>query len=195
MYLIRYVMSRIVVFWLSIAILVYGWFNNAKLVNAGFVASETFLKNLTGLDQTGRAETVAVHILHAGDLVVIGAIMLAVTLVLTVLRNLVLGTGEHRMTVLKAIAHVVVLLLLSYAVLAAVWWHDARLVNAWFDASKTVMAQGTAWIDPRGQLDLVVRTLGLARHLVVACIMLTLALMWEILKATGRGARALVVRR
>ena len=50
MYLIRYVMSRIVVFWLSIAILVYGWFNNAKLVNAGFGASETLVKNLTKLD-------------------------------------------------------------------------------------------------------------------------------------------------
>ena len=41
MYLIRYVMSRLFVFWLSIVILVYGWFNNAKLVNAGFGASET----------------------------------------------------------------------------------------------------------------------------------------------------------
>ena len=184
MYLIRYVMSRIFVFWLSIAILVYGWFNNAKLVNAGFVASETFLKNLTVLDQTGRAETVAVHVLHAGDVVVIGAIMLAVTLVLTVLRNLVLGSGERRMTVARAIAHVVILLLLSYAVLAAVWWHDARLVNAWFDASKTVMAQVTAWIDPRGQLDLV-----------VGCIMLALALVWELLKWAGRGGRAVTARR
>ena len=98
------------------------------------------------------------------------------------------------MTVLKAIAHVVVLLLLSYAVLAAVWWHDARLVNAWFEASRALMSQIAAAIDPRGQLDLIFRTLGLARHLVVACIMLALALAWEILKAAGRGARALVVR-
>jgi hypothetical protein len=54
MYLIRYVMTRLFVFWLSIIILVYGWFNNAKLVNASFGASETLVKNLTGLDQTGR---------------------------------------------------------------------------------------------------------------------------------------------
>ena len=195
MFLIRYVMSRIVVFWLSIAILVYGWFNNAKLVNAGFVASETFLKNLTVLDQTGRAETVAVHVLHAGDIVVIGAIMLAVTLVLTVLRNLVLGSGERRMTVARAMAHVVILLLLSYAVLAAVWWHDARLVNVWFDASRVLIRQAAAAIDPGGQLDLVLRTLGLARHLVVGCIMLALALVWEILKWAGRGGRAVTARR
>ncbi|HUR57131.1 MAG TPA: hypothetical protein VM029_05450 [Opitutaceae bacterium] len=194
MYLIRYVTSRIVVFWLSICILVYGWFNDAKLVNAAFGASETFLKNLTGLDQTGRAETVAVHILHAGDLVVIGAIMLAVTLVVTVLRNLVLGSGERRMTVARAIAHVVVLLLLSYAVLAAVWWHDARLVNAWFDASRALIGQAAAAIDPGGQLDLVLRTLGLARHLVVGCIMLALALVWETLKWAARGGRAVTVR-
>ena len=50
MYLIRYVMSRLFVFWLSIVILVYGWFNNAKLVNAGFGASETLVKNLTRLE-------------------------------------------------------------------------------------------------------------------------------------------------
>jgi len=195
MYLLPYVMSRIAVFWLSIAILVYGWFNNAQLVNAGLSASETLVKNLARLDATGKVETVAVHILHVGDLVVIGAIMLVVTLVLTALRNLTLGTGEHRMTLVKAIAHVVVLLVLSYAVLAAVWWHDARLVNAWFDASRALMAQVTAAIDPRGQLDLIVRTLGLARHLIVACIMLTLALAWEMLKAVGRGAYATVVRR
>ena len=194
MYLIRYVMSRIFVFWLSIAILVYGWFNNPKLVNTGFSASEALVKNLTRLDDTGRTETVAVHILHVGDLVVIGAIMLVVTLVLTALRNLTLGSGEHRMTVVKAIAHVVVLLVLSYSVLAAVWWHDARLANAWFDASRTLVGQVAAAIDPRGQLDLVLRTLGVARHLVVACLMLTLALAWEILKAVGRGARALFVR-
>ena len=195
MYLIRYVMSRIFVFWLSVAILVYGWFNNPKLVNTGFGASEALVKNLTRLDQTGRSETVAVHILHVGDLVVIGGIMLVVTLVLTALRNVVMGSGERRMTVLKAIAHVIVLLVLSYAVLAAVWWHDARLVNAWFDASRALMAQVAAAIDPRGQLDLVLRTLGVARHLVVACIMLALALVWEILKAVGRGAHALLVRR
>ena len=195
MYLLRYVMSRIFVFWLSIAILVYGWFNNAKLVNAGFGASEALVKNLTGLDQTGRTETVAVHILHVGDLVVIGAIMLVVTLVLTALRNLTLGSGEHRMTVIKAIAHLVVLLVLSYTVLAAVWWYDARLVNAWFEASRTLVGQVAAAIDPRGQLDLVFRTLGLARHLVVACLMLAFALAWEILKAALRGAHALVVRR
>ena len=109
MYLTRYVMSRLFVFWLSILILVYGWFNNAKLVNAGFGASETLVKTLTRLDKTGRSETVAVHILHVADLVVIGAIMLVVTLVLTFLRNLVLGSGERRMTVARAIAQVVAL--------------------------------------------------------------------------------------
>jgi len=195
MYLIRYVMSRIFVFWLSIAILVYGWFDNPKLVNAGFGASEALVKNLTRLDDTGRTETVVVHILHVGDLVVIGAIMLVVTLVLTALRNLTLGSGEHRMTVVKAIAHVVVLLVLSYIVLAAVWWHDARLVNAWFDASRTLVGQVAAAIDPRGQLDLVLRTLGVARHLVVACLMLALALAWEILKSALRGAHAVLARR
>ena len=41
MYLIRYVMSRIFVFWLSIAILVYGWFSNPQLVNTGFGTGET----------------------------------------------------------------------------------------------------------------------------------------------------------
>jgi hypothetical protein len=194
MYLIRYVMSRLFVFWLSIVILVYGWFNNAKLVNAGFGASETLVKNLTGLDQTGRTETVAVHILHVGDLVVIGFIMLVVTLVLTVLRNLVLGSGERRMTVARAIAHLLALLVLSYIILAAVWWHDARLVNAWFDASRAVIGQVAAAIDPAGQLDLVLRTLGVARHLVVGCIMLALALVWESLKWAGRGGRALVTR-
>ena len=195
MYLIRYVMSRIVVFWLSIAILVYGWFNNPSLVNAGFGTSEALVKNLTRLDETGKAETVAVHILHAGDLVVIGAIMLVVTLVLTALRNLTLGSGQHRMTVGKAIAQVVALLVLSYVILAAIWWHDAHLVNAWFDASRALLTQIAAALDPRGQLDLIFRTLGLARHLVVACIMLALALTWEILKSALRGAYALVVRR
>ena len=194
MYLLRYVMSRIFVFWLSITILVYGWFNNPKLVNTGFGATEALVKNLTRLDQTGKTETVAVHILHVGDLMVIGAIMLVVTLVFTVLRNLVLGSGEHRMTVLKAISHVIVLLILSYAVLAAIWWHDARLVNAWFDASRVLIGQFAVAIDPQGQLDLVFRTLGLARHLVVGCLMLALALAWEMLKATLRGVHALIAR-
>lgn len=179
MYLIRYVMSRIFVFWFSIAILVYGWFSNPQLVNTGFNASETLVKNLTSLEGTGKAETVVVHILHAGDLIVIGAIMLVVTLVFTALRNLVLGSGERRMTVARAIAQVIALLVLSYIVLAAVWWYDARLVNAWFDASKAMIRQVAAAIDPRGQLDLVFRTLGLERHLVVACIMLALALTWS----------------
>lgn len=182
-------------FWLAIAILVYGWFDNPKLVNAGFGASEALVKNLTRLDGTGRTETVVVHILHVGDLVVIGAIMLVVTLVLTALRNVTLGSGEHRMTVVKAIAHVVVLLVQSYIVLAAVWWHDARLVNAWFDASRTLVSQVAVAIDPRGQLDLVLRTLGVARHLVVACLMLALALAWEILKSALRGAHAVLARR
>ena len=195
MFLIRYVMSRIVVFWLSIAILVYGWFSSPQLVNTAFGASEALVKNLTGLEATGKAETVAVHILHAGDLIVIGAIMLVVTLVFTALRNLALGSGERRMTVARAIAQVVALLLLSYIILAAVWWYDARLVNAWFDASRALIGQVAAAIDPRGQLDLVFRTLGLARHLVVACIMIALALMWEILKSALRGAYALVARR
>lgn len=189
MYLIRYVMSRIFVFWLSIVILVYGWFNNAKLVNAGFGASETLVKNLTRLEGTGKAETVAVHILHVGDIIMIGAIMLVVTLVLTVSRNLALGSGERRMTAARAIAQVVALLVLSYIVLAAVWWYDARFVNFWFDASRAVMGQVAAVIDPGGQLDLVFRTLGLARHLVVGCIMLALALAWEMLKSTLRAAR------
>jgi hypothetical protein len=57
MYVARYVMSRIFVFWLSVAILVYGWFNHAKLVNDGFRASGTLVKGLTKVDQTGKAET------------------------------------------------------------------------------------------------------------------------------------------
>ena len=92
------------------------------------------------------------------------------------------------MTVVRAMAQVIALLLLAYIVLGAIWWYDAPLVNAWFDASKTMMAQVAAAIDPRGQLDLIFRTLGLPRHLVVACIMLALALVWELLKAAGRGA-------
>jgi hypothetical protein len=194
MYLLRYVVSRIFVFWLSIAILIYGWFSNPQLVNAGLGASETLIKNLTTLEASGKTETVAVHILHAGDLIVIGAIMLVVTLVFTALRNLVLGSGERRMTVMRAVGQVVVLLLLSYAVLAAVWWHDARLVNSWFDASRALLGQAAAAIDPGGRMDLVFRTLGLARHLVVGCIMLALALVWETLKWAGRGGRALVGR-
>jgi len=194
MYLIRYVMSRIFVFWLSIAILVYGWFSNPQLVNNGFDASETLVKNLTSLEGTGKAETVVVHILHTGDLIVIGAIMLVVTLVFTALRNLVLGSGERRMTVARALGQVIVLLVLSYIVLAAIWWHDARLVNAWLDASMALMRQIAAAVDPAGRLDLVFRTLGLPRHLVVACIMLALALTWVMLKSALRGAYALVAR-
>ena len=89
----------------------------------------------------------------------------------------------------------VVLLVLSYIVLAAVWWYDARLVNAWFDASRALIGQLAAAIDPRGQFDLVFRTLGLARHLVVGCLMLALALAWETLKSALRGARAASARR
>jgi hypothetical protein len=117
-------------------------------------------------------------------------IMLAVTLVLTVLRNLVLGSGERRMTVVKAIAHLLVLLVLAYVVLAAVWWYDACRVNDWFNASTVLVGEVAAAIDPRGQLDLVLRTLGLARHLVVGCLMLGLALVWETMKWTLRGTRA-----
>ncbi|MEA2980103.1 MAG: hypothetical protein QOF09_1926 [Alphaproteobacteria bacterium] len=194
MYLLRYVVSRIFVFWLSIAILIYGWFSNPQLVNTGFGVSEMLIKNLTTLEASGKAETVAVQLLHAGDLIVIGAIMLVVTLVFTALRNLVLGSGERRMTVMRAIGQVVVLLLLSYAVLAAVWWHDARLVNSWFDASRALIVQAAAAIDPGGRMELVFRTLGLARHLVVGCIMLALALAWEMLKWAGRGGRTLAAR-
>src|SRR5262245_47378024 len=152
MYLIRYVMSRIFVFWLSIAILVYGWFSNPQLVNNGLGASETLVKNLTSLEGTGKAETVAVHILHAGDLIVIGAIMLVVTLVFTALRNMVLGSGKRRMTVARALSQVIALLVLSYIILAVVWWYDARLVNSWFDASTTLTRQVAATIDPGGRL-------------------------------------------
>ena len=194
MYLTRYITSRLFVFWFSIGILVYGWFNNAKLVNAAFGASETLIKNLAKLDETGRTETVALHVLHVADLVVIGAIMVGVTMVLTIVRNLVLGSGERRMTVARAIAHVVTLLVLSYIVLAAIWWHDARLVNAWFDASRALIGEFAAAIDPQGQLELVFRTLGLARHVVVGCLMLALALAWEILKSTLRGVQWLIAR-
>jgi hypothetical protein len=194
MYVIRYVMSRIFVFWLSVAILVYGWFNHAKLVNDGFGASEAVVKSLSRVDATGKTETVVVHILHVGDLLVIGGIMLVVTLVLTAGRNLVLGSGERRMTLLRAVGHLVTLLVLSYAVLAAVWWYNAPLVNAWFDVSKVLIGQVAAVIDPRGQLDLVFRTLGLSRHLVVACLMLALALGWEMLKWMVRGTRARLAR-
>lgn len=194
MYLLRFVISRFVVFWLSVAILVYGWMTEPQVVNNGIGFSETLVKKLARLESTGKAETVAVHILHVGDLIVIGAIMLVVTIVLTALRNLVLGSGQRRMTVMRAIAQVIVLLLLAYAILAAVWWYDAPRVNAWFDASRALMAEIAAKIDPRGQLDLIFRTLGLARHLVVGCIMLALALAWEILKAAGRGAASLAGR-
>src|SRR5262249_47637220 len=99
MFLIRYVMSRVFVFWLSVAVLVYGWFNHAKLVNEGYNASEALVKALTSVDQTGKTETVVVHILHVGDLVVIGSIMLIVTLILTAVRNLTFGSSGRRMTI------------------------------------------------------------------------------------------------
>jgi hypothetical protein len=182
------------VFWLSVAILVYGWFNHATLVNDGFDVSEALVRSLTKVDESGKTETVVVHILHLGDLLVIGVIMLMVTLVLTAARNLTLGSGERRMTVVKAVGHLLILLVLSYAILAAVWWYDARLVNAWFDLSRVLIGRVAAAIDPRGQLDIVFRTLGLARHLVVACLMLALALGWEIVKWALRGTRARLVR-
>lgn len=190
MYAVRYVMSRIFVFWLSVTILVYGWFNHTSLVNGGYGVSETFVKNLTKLDDTGKTETVALHILHLEDLVVIGAIMLVVTLLLTAARNVVLGSSERRMTVTRALAHLLVLLVLAYVVLALIWWYNAPLVNSWFDASRSLVARAAAAIDPRGQLELVLRTLGVSRHLVIASLMLALALVWEITKAVGRGARA-----
>jgi len=182
MFLIRYVMSRIFVFWLSVSVLVYGWFNHAKFVSDGYNASEALVKVLTKVDQTGKAETLIIHVLHLEDLVVIGSIMLIVTLVLTATRNLVLGSSERRMTIARAIGHLLVLLLLSYAVLAVVWWYDARLVNSWFDSCRALVSQAAAAIDPRGQLDIVLRTLGVSRHLVIACLMLGLALTWEMLK-------------
>ena len=187
MYVTRYVMSRIFVFWLSVAILVYGWFNHAKFVNDGYSASEALVKSLTKVDQTGKTETVIVHVLHLEQLVVIGVIMLIVTLVLTAVRNLTLGSGERRMTVVKAVGHLLVLLVLSYVFLAAVWWYDARLVNTWFDVSRGLIGRAAAAIDPGGQLELVFRTLGLAHHLVLGCLMLALALGWEIVKWTLRA--------
>src|SRR5262249_47069553 len=128
------------------------------------------------------------------DFVVIGIIMLIVTLVLTAARNLTLGSSGRRMTVVKAVAHLLVLLVLSYGALAVVWWYDAPLVNAWFDASRALVGQVAAAIDPRGQLDLVLRTLGLSRHLIVACLMLALALVWEIVKWALRGTRGRLAR-
>jgi hypothetical protein len=190
MHVMRYVMSRIFVFWLSVSILVYGWFNHTKLVNGGYGASEAFVRSLTRVDETGKTETVVLHILHLDDLVVIGAIMLVVTLLLTAARNMALGSGERRMTVVRAIAHVLVLLILAYAVLGIVWWYDAPLINALFDASRNLINRVAAAIDPLGRLELVLRSLGVARHLVIACLMLALALVWEILKWMGRGARA-----
>jgi len=142
------------------------------------------------VDETGKTETVVLHILHLDDLVVIGAIMLVVTLLLTAARNLALGSGERRMTVVRAVAHVLVLLVLAYAVLAVIWWYDAPLINALFDASRNLISRAAAAIDPLGRLELVLRSLAVARHLVVACLMLALALAWEILKWMGRGARA-----
>src|SRR5262245_3163855 len=193
MYVIRYVSSRIFVFWLSVAILVYGWFNHTKLVNDGYGVSEAFVKSLTRVDETGKTETVVVHILHLEDLVVIGAIMLVGTLVLTAARNMAFRSRERRMTVTKAIAHLLVLLVLAYGVLAIVWWYNAPLVNSWFDASRNLIGRAAAAIDPRGQLELVLRTLGVSRHLVIASLMLALALVWEITKAVGRGARARLI--
>jgi hypothetical protein len=190
MNVMRYVMSRIFVFWLSVAILVYGWFYHTRLVNGGYGASEAFVRSLTRVDETGKTETVVLHILHLDDLVVIGAIMLVVTLLLTAARNMALGSGERRMTVIRAIAHVLVLLLLSYAALAVVWWYDAPLINALFDGSRNLINRAAAAIDPLGRLELVLRSLNVSRHLVVACLMLALALAWEILKWMGRGARA-----
>jgi hypothetical protein len=192
MFLIRYVMSRIFVFWLSVAVLVYGWFFHAKFVTDGYNASEALVKVLTRVDQTGKTETVIVHVLHLDDLIVIGFIMLIVTLVLTAGRNLVLGSSRRRMTIARAIGHLLVLLLLSYAVLAAVWWYDARLVNSWFDTCRALVSQAAAAIDPRGQLEIVLRTLGVSRHLVVGCLMLGLALAWEMLKWVLRGMVQLV---
>jgi hypothetical protein len=189
MNVMRYVMSRIFVFWLSVTILVYGWFYHTKLVNGGYGASEAIVRSLTKVDETGKTETVVLHILHLDDLVVIGAIMLVVTLLLTAARNMALGSGERRMTVIRAIAHVLVLLLLSYAALAVVWWYDAPLINALFDGSRNVINRAAAAIDPLGRLELVLRSLNVSRHLVMACLMLSLALAWEILKWMGRGAR------
>ena len=54
MHVMRYVMSRIFVFWLSVTILVYGWFNHTQLVNGGYGASEAFVRSLTRVDQTGK---------------------------------------------------------------------------------------------------------------------------------------------
>jgi hypothetical protein len=190
MHVMRYVVSRIFVFWLSVSILVYGWFFHTQLVNGGYGASEAFVRSLTRVDETGKTETVVLHILHLDDLVVIGAIMVVVTLLLTAARNLALGSGERRMTVVRAIAHVLALLVLSYAALAVVWWYDAPLINALFDASRRLISRGAAAIDPLGRLELVLRSLNVSRHLVVACLMLVLALAWEILKWMGRGARA-----
>jgi len=194
MYVLRYVMSRIAVFWVSVAILVYGWFTHARLVNDGFDLSESFVRSLTKVDETGKTETVIVHILHLGDLLVIGLIMLVVTLVLTGLRNLALGSGERRMTVTGAISQLLMLLVLAYVVLAVVWWYDAPLVNSWFDGSRALISRVATAIDPGGQLDLVFKTLGLARHLVVASLMLTIALVWESLKWMVRGAYARLAR-
>jgi len=40
------------------------------------------------------------------------------------------------MTVVRAIAHVLVLLVLSYAALAVCLWYDRPLINALFDAAE-----------------------------------------------------------
>src|SRR5262249_15205412 len=139
-------------------------------------------------------ETVIVHILHLGDLLVIGIIMLVVTLSFTALRNLVVGSSERRMTLVRAVRHVITLLVLAYVVLAVVWSYYAPLVNAWSDSSRALLAQVAASIDPQGQLDLVLRSLGVSRHLVVACLMLAIALVWETLKWMARATRARLAR-
>jgi hypothetical protein len=190
MHMMRYVMSRIFVFWLSVAILVYGWFYHTQLVNGGYGASEAIVKRLTKVDETGKTETVVLHILHLDDLVVIGAIMLVVTLLLTAARNITLGSSDRRMTVIRAIAHVLVLLVFAYVLLGIIWWYDAPLINALFDGSRNLINRAAAAIDPQGRLELVLRSLGVSRHLVVACLMLAIALAWEIVKWMGRGARA-----
>lgn len=173
-------------FWIAVAILIYGWFNDAQLVNEGFDWSEEIVKYLAGLDQSGRTETIIVDILHLGDFLLIGAIMLVVSLVLMVIRNLMFRSGVHQ-TLAGTVANLVVLLVLAYIVLVVVWWYDAPLVNAWFDFSRALVSSVAELIDPDRQLELVLRTLGIPRHLVVASVMLVLGLAWEIVKGIFRG--------
>src|SRR5262249_49074217 len=147
-------------------------------------------RSLTKVDETGKTETVVLHILHLDDLVVIGAIMLVVTLLLTAARNMALGSSERRMTVVRAITHVLVLLVLAYLLLAIIWWYDAPLINALFDGSRNLITRAGAGIDPQGRLELVLRSLNVSRHLVIASLMLAIALTWEVVKWMGRGVRA-----